>query len=153
MCPLFPSTSIPEQAHGLIMGEKIPLLMAQMVKNLPAMQETQVQFLGWEDPPEEGNGSPLRYSFPGEFHQQTSLAGYNPWGCRESDTTERLTLSEKRQEMFPTLLFRAKEWKESLSMGGVKEYIRMLAPFAYRLILPLSQDLRLCMPLRGADWL
>ena len=28
--------------------------MAQMVKNLPAMQETQVQFLGWEDPLEKG---------------------------------------------------------------------------------------------------
>jgi len=25
-----------------------------MVKNPPAMQETQVQSLGWEDPPEEG---------------------------------------------------------------------------------------------------
>ena len=29
------------------------ILMAQMVKNLPAMQETQVQSLGEEDPPEE----------------------------------------------------------------------------------------------------
>ena len=29
-------------------------LVAQMVKNLPAMQETWVQFLGWEDPLEEG---------------------------------------------------------------------------------------------------
>ena len=28
--------------------------MAQTIKNLPAMQETQVQFLGWEDPLEEG---------------------------------------------------------------------------------------------------
>ena len=28
--------------------------MAQMVKGLPAMQETQVQSLGWEDPLEEG---------------------------------------------------------------------------------------------------
>ena len=28
--------------------------MAQLVKNLPAMQETQVQSLGWEDPLEEG---------------------------------------------------------------------------------------------------
>ena len=64
-------------------GKKIPLLMAQMVKNLPAMQETQVQFLGWEDPPGEGNGSPLWYSFPGEFHWQRSLAGYSPWGRRE----------------------------------------------------------------------
>ena len=33
-----------------------------MVKNLPAMQETQVQSLGWEDSPGEGNGYPLQYS-------------------------------------------------------------------------------------------
>ena len=32
-----------------------------MVKNLAAMQETQVQFLGWEDPG-EGNGNPLQHS-------------------------------------------------------------------------------------------
>ena len=30
------------------------LLVAQLVKNLPAMQETMVQFLGWEDSPGEG---------------------------------------------------------------------------------------------------
>ena len=29
-------------------------LVAHMVKNLPAMQETQVQALGWEDPLENG---------------------------------------------------------------------------------------------------
>ena len=34
-------------------------LMAQIVKNLPAMKETQVQSLGWEHPP--GNGKPLQY--------------------------------------------------------------------------------------------
>ena len=28
--------------------------MAQMVKNLPALQETGIQFLGWEDPLEKG---------------------------------------------------------------------------------------------------
>ena len=27
----------------------------------------------------------------GEFHVQRSLVGYSPWGCTESDTTERLT--------------------------------------------------------------
>ena len=34
----------------------IASLVAQMVKNLPAMQETQVQSLGWEDAHGEGNG-------------------------------------------------------------------------------------------------
>ena len=36
-------------------------LVAQIVKNLPTVQETQVQSLGWEDPG-EGNGNPLQYS-------------------------------------------------------------------------------------------
>ena len=36
--------------------------MVQLVKNPPAMQETKVQFLGGEDLPEKGNGSPLQYS-------------------------------------------------------------------------------------------
>ena len=30
---------------------------------------------------------------PRESHGQKSLSGYNPWGCKESDTTEQLTLS------------------------------------------------------------
>ena len=37
-------------------------LIAQLVKNLPAMRETWVWSLGWEDPPEEGKGYPLQYS-------------------------------------------------------------------------------------------
>ena len=36
----------------------------------------------------EGNGYPLQYSCPGESHEDWSLAGYSPWGCKESDTTE-----------------------------------------------------------------
>ena len=37
-------------------------LVAQTVKNPPAMQETWVQSLGWEDPPGGGHGNPLQYS-------------------------------------------------------------------------------------------
>ena len=40
----------------------------------------------------EGNGNPPVF-LPGEFHRQRSLVGYSPLGPRESDTTERLTLS------------------------------------------------------------
>ena len=32
--------------------------MAQVVRNLPAVQETQVQFLGWENPLEKGVATP-----------------------------------------------------------------------------------------------
>ena len=37
-------------------------LVVQMVTSLPAVQETQVQFLGQEDSSREGNGNPLQYS-------------------------------------------------------------------------------------------
>ena len=38
-------------------------LIAQLVKNPPAMQDTLVQFLGWEDLLDEGIGNPLQYSW------------------------------------------------------------------------------------------
>ena len=56
-------------------------LVAQMVKNLPAKQKTQVQFPDWEDPLEKEIATHL----PGEFHGQRSLPSYNPWG-RKSQT-------------------------------------------------------------------
>ena len=40
--------------------------MAQMVKKLPAMQETQVPSLGQEDPLEKGMANPLQYSCLGD---------------------------------------------------------------------------------------
>ena len=36
--------------------------MTQLVKNPPAIQETWVPYLGWDDPLEKGNGHPLQYS-------------------------------------------------------------------------------------------
>ena len=34
------------------------------------------------------NGNPLQYFLSEKFHGQRSLAGYSPWGCKESATTE-----------------------------------------------------------------
>ena len=34
---------------------------------------------------------PIPVFLPGESHGQRILAGYSPWGCKESDTTEQLT--------------------------------------------------------------
>ena len=34
---------------------------------------------------------PTPVFLPGEFHGQRSLAGYSPWGCKESDSTEQIT--------------------------------------------------------------
>ena len=72
-----------------------------MIKNLPAMQQTWVRSLGWEDPLEKrkwepssqntGVGTPVFLT--GESHGQRNLASYSPWNCKESDATNRLTLS------------------------------------------------------------
>ena len=58
-----------------------------MVKNLPALQETWVQSLGWEEPL-EGHGKALQYSCLENPHGHRSLAGYSPQGHKESDMTE-----------------------------------------------------------------
>ena len=65
-------------------------LMAQVVKNPgppPAVWEKWIQSLGWKDPLEEGMAT-LQYSCLENPHGQRSLAGYSPWGCKESDTIE-----------------------------------------------------------------
>ena len=61
-----------------------------MVKNLPAMWETQFQSLGRKDP-RRREGQPVLVFLPGEFHGQRSLAVYSPWSCKELNTTEQLT--------------------------------------------------------------
>ena len=106
-------------------------LVAQLAKNLPAMQETPIWFLVQEDPLEKGTAThstilwaslvaqmvknphavwetwvrswvgkipwtrerlPPPVVWPGEFNGQRSLAGYSPWGRKELDMTERLSL-------------------------------------------------------------
>ena len=65
-------------------------LVAQEVKNPPAMQETWVQYLVQEDALEKGratHSSILAWRIP------WSLAGYSPWGHKELDTTEATSLS------------------------------------------------------------
>ena len=57
-----------------------------VVKNPPATWETWVQSLGWEDPwKRERLLTPVFW--PGEFHKL-----YSPWGHKELDMTERLSL-------------------------------------------------------------
>ena len=66
-------------------------LVVQRVKNLPEMLETQVRSLDWEDPLEKGMAT--HYSILAwKILWQGSLVGYSPWGRKESDITEQLTL-------------------------------------------------------------
>ena len=50
-------------------------LVAQLVKNPPAMWEAWVRYLGWEDPLEKGTAT------------HSSILAYSPWGCKELDMT------------------------------------------------------------------
>ena len=59
--------------------------VVQLVKNPPAMRETWLRSLGWEDPLEKGKGTHSSI-LPREFHGL-----YSPWGCKESDTTKQLS--------------------------------------------------------------
>ena len=64
-------------------------LIAQLVKNLPAMRDTCIWSLGWEDPLEKGmatHSSILAWRIP-----WTGL--YSPWGLKESNMIEQLSLS------------------------------------------------------------
>ena len=75
--------------------------MAQTVKHLPIMLETQVQYLGREDLLEKEMATHSSI-LPGKSHGQRSLAGSSSWGCKESDMTEQLTHNQYSNE-YPCL--------------------------------------------------
>ena len=64
-------------------------LVAQTVKCLPTMQETEVQSLGWEILWRR-KWQPAPVLLPGKSLGQRSMVDYSPRGCKESDTPERL---------------------------------------------------------------
>ena len=67
-------------------------MLAQMVKN-PGLQCRRPRFDLWVGKiPSRRNCQPTPVFLPGESHGQRSLAGYSPWGLKESDRTEQLAL-------------------------------------------------------------
>ena len=73
-------------------------LVAQTGNNPPAMQETWVRSMGHENPLEEEMST--HYS---KFQGQRNLTGYSPWGRKELDMTEWLTLSLSLWKWHPKL--------------------------------------------------
>ena len=63
-----------ENKYNLVSPFQMASLVAQMVKNLPAVQETWVQSLSQEDPLEKGMVLILIF-LPGEFHGQRNPLG------------------------------------------------------------------------------
>ena len=95
-------------------------LVAQMVKNQPAMQETWVWSLGWEDPLEKWISS-------GDFQWQRSLTdSSSPWGHKELDTAERLSLSCQYSMIWAMIMWQTiPKFPELLS--GVRSSLVFLA--------------------------
>ena len=88
-----------QESNSIILAVGI-CLVTQTVKNPPAMWETWVQSLVWEDSPWGGYGNPFEYSCLENPHVQRSLTGYSPLsgrgmgdmvGCKESDMTDQLS--------------------------------------------------------------
>ena len=80
---------------GEVRCEAWASLVAQLVKNLPTVRETLGSIPGLGRSPGGGHGNPLQYSCLENPCGQRSLAGYSPWGGKESDTTERLSRAER----------------------------------------------------------
>ena len=106
--------------------------VAQPVKNPPAMQETWVRFLGWEDLLEKGkaaHSSILAWRIPWTIHSV---------GRKESETTERLSLSLSElfmaaEKVWYSSLLRAQNWMSVLFIVFfflISSHTRALATWA-----------------------
>ena len=81
-------------------------LVSQLVKNLPAMWETWVWSLGWEDSLEKGMSTHSSI-LPGEVHGL-----YDTWGCKELDTTEWVSLTHSTW-----IVSYMKPWRQCVLVG------------------------------------
>ena len=81
----------PGEGIGFLRQYSWASLVAQLVKNPPAVRETWVRSQGWEDPLQKGQ-LPTPVFWHGEFH-----ALFSPWSRKELDTTEQLSLTHSRR--------------------------------------------------------
>ena len=73
--------------------------MAQIVKNPPAMQETWVQSLGWEDPLKKGMETHSSI-WPGESPWTEEPGGLQSMGLQRVDTTEQLSTAQAYSQQY-----------------------------------------------------
>ena len=110
-------------------------LVAQMVKHMPAIQETQVRFLGWEDPLEkEMQSTPVL--LPGKFRGRRSLVGYSAWGRKESATAERDFTSLTLNFIVPGIIFHFFFTWSFQSMLVAQQCLTLWDPMACGLLCP-----------------
>ena len=121
--------------HNLFMSKFLPSkirtfwrtrasLRAQMVKNLPTMGRP--GFDPWVGKiPWRRKWQPTPVFLPGEFHGQRSMVAYSPWGRKESDTTQWVTL------------WRVNPWKEVTMCQTLLNW-SSLQPYETSLIIIIS---------------
>ena len=94
--PFSPLENLPypriELASPALADRFFTTLVAQIVKNLSAMQETQIRSLCQKDSPGDGNGNPPQYSCLENPVDRGAWWAIVHGGHKESDTTERPTL-------------------------------------------------------------
>ena len=78
MCVLFPIYML--FGNSVALKEERASLVAQMVKNTPALWETWVRSLGWEDPVEEGTATHSYFSLENPHGQREGPGGLHSVG-------------------------------------------------------------------------
>ena len=125
--------------HSGVWKRRLPFfLVAQMGKNLPAVQETRVRSLGQEDPLEKGVAThSSQYSGLENPHGQRSLVGCSPCGQKESDMTEQLMLWKTKSLFSSWLQTRQTTQMWCVGCWRLKEYwsesLRVLSSFCHQL--------------------
>ena len=122
-------------------------LLTQLVKNLPAMQETQVRFLGWEDSLEKEMATHSVF-LPGKSHGQRSLAGCSPWGCKELHMTEWLSTTSTSEIIKSFLVFAHVLFQDIKLLSKVFEAFSLFLSKVHNLIafIPRRMTLEVPMP-------
>ena len=92
------------------------ILGGSTVKNLPAMQETWVLSLAQQCSLEK-TWQPTPTFLPGKSSRQKSLAGYSPWGHKESDTTEQLNNNNNNNILILGFLIRKMTGLDKMTLG------------------------------------
>ena len=93
----------------------------QLVKNLPATQETQVPLLVAKIP-RKRKWQPTPVFLSVESHGQRSVVGYSPWGCKTrtglSDQTTDTTMSAESQASYSFPILSGRVWSYPLATGA-----------------------------------
>ena len=106
-----PSSAIRSESYRKFVLVKRVSEVSTVVKNPPSnagdMRDAGL-VPGWGRSPGWGTGWPTLVFLPGGSHGRRSLVAYSPWGCKESDMTERLSVHTRTHESFLWIFLKMK---------------------------------------------